>query len=158
MKHKCPQINCEYDAKSKCHLTRHIWEVHDIGKGEIYKCPQINCEYNTKRKGNLKTHMSSIHDIGDKECEICLYNVNTLIKYKDEKNKITINICRKCFNKATGFKSRSEKIMIEYLKTVVDIGSFIVLEDKILKGSECRTKRRPDLLLYCHLAKIYICL
>ena len=142
----CEEKDCKYNTKNKGDLKRHLWQVHDIGKGDIYNCEEKDCEYNTKNKSHLKRHLSIVHDIGDKECQICYKNVSSLTKYKD-KDKKEFNICRKCFNKATGYKTRPEKECVEYLLSIPQIGNYIVQKDKILKGKSCNTKRRPDLLL-----------
>jgi len=144
---KCSVKDCASTFKRKSHLKQHLWQVHDIGEGKIFKCSVKDCPYSTKDKGNLKQHLSGFHDIGEKQCEYCYSNVNSLTSFTDPKTKITNDICRKCYKTSAGYSSRIEKETVEFLKKNDRISPYIVLEDKILKGNKCNTKRRPDLLL-----------
>jgi len=142
--YKCDVEGCDHKAKKKGDLKRHKASIHNIDV-TWYKCDVEICDYKGKRKGHLKQHKSDVHDIGDKQCDICLSNVYSLTPYKD--NNGTHKICRKCFRKNTGYTTRVEKQMVEYLKTIEEIKHYIVLEDRILRGKLCNTKRRPDLLI-----------
>ena len=144
---KCTEKDCPYSTKIKSNLKQHLWEVHDIGEGKIFKCNEKDCLLTCKNKSNLKRHLSGFHDIGEKRCEYCYSNVNSLISFTDPKTKIKNDICRKCYKTSAGYSSRIEKEIVEYLKNNNRISPYIVLEDKILKGNKCNTKRRPDLLL-----------
>jgi len=141
----CP--DCEYATKSKHRLKQHCWRLHNKGEGSIFKCPQNGCKYESKDNGGVKRHLSLVHDIGTKTCECCLSNVYALTPYTDPKTEIEANICRKCYNKATGYSTRSEKQMVEFLKSVPEIEPYIVLENRMLKGDRCETRRRPDVLI-----------
>jgi hypothetical protein len=88
-----------------------------------------------------------MHDIGDKTCEYCYSNVFSLTPYEHSKSKIKSQICKKCYKTNAGFTSRIEKQMVEYLKKNDEIEPYIVLEDTIIKGNNCNTKRRPDMLI-----------
>ena len=145
--HSCDQMDCNYETKSKGDLKRHLWEVHSLGHGDIHSCDQKDCNYETKSKGHLKRHLSSTHDIGDVQCDCCVKNVYSVTKYTDPKTKKESMICRKCYRKATGFKTRSEKEMVEYLQSTPEISPYMVQNDKILKGDACNTLRRPDCLI-----------
>ena len=153
---ECTEKDCKYNTKNKSNLKRHLWEVHNIGSGEIYNCSEKDCEYNTKNKSNLTKHLSGVHDIGDKQCEYCYSNVYSLIEYEDKKTKVKSNICRKCYKTNAGFNTRIEKEMVEFLKKDERISPYIVSEDKILKGNKCNTKRRPDLLISSTIDKYII--
>ena len=144
---KCNKKNCLFSTKEKSNLKQHLWEVHEIGEGEIFQCSEKDCSYTTKRKRDLNNHLSGFHDIGEKRCEYCYSNVNSLTSFTDPKTKITNDICRKCYKTSAGYSSRIEKETVEFLKNNDRISPYIVLEDKILKGNKCNTKRRPDLLL-----------
>ena len=129
-------------------MTAHLWQVHDIGNGEIFECPQKDiCNYTCKQKSGLTSHLSRVHDIGDKECSICLKNVSATSDFKDPKTNEKMNGCRNCYKKIFGYSTRVEKQMVEFLKKDDRFGPYIILEDKIAKGVECSTKCRPDLLL-----------
>ena len=147
---KCLQENCDYECKSNGNLKRHLWEVHNIGKGKIFKCSE--CNYECKTNSHMKRHLSNVHDIGDLECPICLKMVfNLLPEYINPKittrTETIKTSCRNCYKKITGYSSRIEKQMIEYLEKNKNIQPYIMSKDKIIKGSDCNTKRRPDLII-----------
>ncbi len=135
---------CDYKCKTNGHLKMHLRNIHNIDV-EWFYCNV--CDYKCKSNSSLKTHLTNVHDIGDKECEICYKNVYSLTKYHDIIDNKTSNICRKCYNKVTGYTSRAEKQMVEFLKTNENISPYIILEDTIIRGEQCSTKRRPDLLI-----------
>ena len=144
---ECEVEDCVYKTKRKGDLNIHLWRVHNIGEGEIFECEEEGCNFETKRKCDLKTHLSGVHDIGDIECNICLKNVSKISEFIDPKSNNILNGCRKCCNKITGYSSRIEKIMVEFLKNDENINPYIILEDRIIKGTSCSTKCRPDLLI-----------
>ena len=149
---KCIEDNCNYESKSNGHLKRHLWQVHNIGDGKIFKCTEQDCDYECKSNGHLKRHLSNVHDIGDYECSICAKMVFKLLpdyinpKVTNRKD-IIVNSCRNCYKKITGFTSRIEKDMVEYIEQNETIKKYIILKDQIIKGSDCNTKRRPDLMI-----------
>ena len=149
---KCTQDNCDYECKSNSHFKRHLWQVHNIGDGKIFKCTQDNCDYESKSNSHFKRHLSTVHDIGDYECSICAKMVFKLLPdyinpKVTTKNDIIKNSCRNCYKKITGYNSRIEKDMVESLEQNETIKEYIMLKDKIIKGSDCNTKRRPDLMI-----------
>ena len=133
---KCEQTDCKYETKRKGSLKTHLFYVHNIGKGAIHYCEQINCKYYTKQKSHMKPHLSAIHDIGDETCDYCFSNVFKLYKFFDYNLAKDVEICVKCLKKNTGFNSRIEKDIVEFLKTIPEIGNYIVLEDLILKDDQ----------------------
>ena len=146
---KCTEEGCEFNCKSNGNLKRHLWQVHDIGNGKIFKCTEEGCEYNCKSNSDLKRHLSNMHDIGDYECPICYKMVNKLLpeyRIPDKIDIIKIS-CRTCYKKITGYGSRIEKQMIEFIEKDIRLKLYIYSKDKILKGSNCNTKRRPDLVI-----------
>lgn len=132
----------------KSSLKKHLWQVHDIGKGTIYDCPENGCDYKCKTKGDLKKHLEGPHDKGDKTCEICNNNVFKLNVYHDETKGVDkkLKICRKCLNRYTGYHTPKEKQMVEFIKKT-SLAPYIILQNKIIKGASCNTARRPDLTI-----------
>ena len=42
--------NCnEKDCNFKSNLKKHLWEVHSIGKGQIYNCNEKDCNVGKKK-------------------------------------------------------------------------------------------------------------
>jgi hypothetical protein len=138
---------CEYTCKAKGDIKEHEWTVHNKGNGKYFKCIVKGCKQIFKKNSRLTVHMSHVHDIGKYQCQYCIKNVFKLNNYKDPITNTTSKICRKCYNKATGFTTSKEKQMVEHLKKNEQIEPYIVLEDRILKHNKCNTKRRPDLLI-----------
>ena len=143
--HYCDQEGCEYKCKAGQNLKQHKVNIHDIDV-TWFHCEQEGCEFKTKTIGHLKRHKENIHDIGDHICDFCVCNRNSSIEYVDQHNNKS-NICRKCFNKATGKNSRIEIIWSDYLDE--HLGTIGLLSsDKSLRSQGGCTKYRPD--------KIYI--
>ena len=148
--HKC--YVCDKVSSSNSILKQHLWQVHHKGEGKIFKCPEEGCKYECKSNSNLKRHLSGVHDIGDYECHTCLKMVYKLLPdFRDpnvtNREEIIKNSCRLCFRKITGYESRVEKQMVEYIEQDIRLKPYINLKDKILKGTSCDTKRRPDLMI-----------
>ena len=91
----------------------------------------------------MNRHLERIHDIGTYKCDVCLNNRNSSIKYTD-KNNIIMLICRNCFNKLTGYKSRMELIMSKYLDKIKEIRPYLVGTDQSFKSMEGCQRYRPD--------------
>ena len=175
--HHCDQEGCEYKSKSKAHLNIHKMHIHDLDvvwhycdhEGCDYKCKdmgsikkhkanihnvdvswhhcdQEGCDYKCKDKSHLKRHKENIHDIGDHLCDFCVCNRNSSIEYVDQHNNKS-NICRKCFNKATGKNSRIEIIWSDYLDKHLGTAGLLSSDKSLISQGGC-TKYRPD--------KIYI--
>jgi hypothetical protein len=142
----CSVSDCPFSCKSKSSLKRHLWQVHNIGEGEYHNCSVSDCQYSCKSKGRLKSHLSNLHDIGDKKCSYCLKNVNKLNSHNDL-NIGKVNICKKCFNKATGYTSRKEEQMVLHIKKDPLINPYLILFNSVIKGDSCDTRRRPDCLI-----------
>jgi uncharacterized C2H2 Zn-finger protein len=140
---ECPECKMVFLATSI--LKAHRWKSHNVGTGTLHEC--THCAYSCKSSTYIKIHLSNSHDIGDKECAYCVQNVFTLNKYLDPITNTTSNICKKCYNKVTGYTTRKEHVMVDALKENKDIGPYIVLTDKIIKHNECNTLRRPDVLI-----------
>ena len=149
---KCTEEHCNFECKSKNNLTQHIWCIHNKGEGKIFKCTEEDCDFECKSKNNLTQHLSAVHDIGDYECQICFKMVFKLLPdfhnpNVNNREEIIKNACRNCFRKITDYTSRVEKQMVEYIEQDILLSPYIYSKDKILKGSSCDTKRRPDLMI-----------
>ena len=131
---------CDYKSKINGHLKRHLWQVHDLGNGKWFSCQE--CDYKCKRNGDLKQHLSYVHDIGLFECGMCLRNRNSQNEYVTKQGETTI-ICRTCYHKATGKKSRVEKVWSDYLDEHVGT-NFLLGSDRSLRGLGGCSLKRPD--------------
>ena len=58
--HTCPQEGCEYKAKERGSIKKHLASIHDIGV-IWHSCPQEGCDYKSKQRGTLKRHISRHH-------------------------------------------------------------------------------------------------
>ena len=144
---------CDFNTEYKSTLKRHKASVHNIDVRWFY-CDQPNCDHKCKHNSDLKRHLQNLHDMGDKECEICFGNCFSLTRIEsrdiDEKGFNIIvkkGVCRNCYRKMTGYKTRIEKKMVEYLREDKQIGPYIIDTDKIVRNDSCNTRRRPDLLI-----------
>src|SRR3972149_2321951 len=137
----CPE--CDYKSKSNSNIKKHLWQVHNIGEGKWFNC--TDCVSKFKSNSSLKVHLSNVHDIGDLTCNYCHKNVFRLNDYTD-KNTGKVKICRECYNKATGYSTKKEKQMVEYIKKT-ELKNYIILQNRIIKGNSCNTNCRPDLML-----------
>ena len=149
---KCTEEGCNFQCKQNHHLKSHLWSIHNIGQGEIFKCTEEGCNFECKKNSHLKRHLSGVHDVGDYECQICFKMVFKLLPdfhnpNVNNREEIIKNACRTCFRKITGYTSRVEKQMIEYIEQDILLSPYIYSKDKILKGASCDTKKRPDLII-----------
>ena len=142
----CSEDGCGYTSKNNSSLKRHLWRVHDVGEGKIFTCSEDGCDYTSKNNGDLKRHLECVHDVGTKICDYCFRNCFRRIQYKDV-NVGNVHICRKCFRKSTGFKSRAEEQMVNIFEGHPILSPYIILKDKIIAHDACDTRRRPDLLI-----------
>jgi hypothetical protein len=108
-------------------------------------CTWEGCGAAFSESGNLSKHMERIHDVGAHRCDYCLGNRNSRNQHYDEAGETDVSICRDCYRKATGFKSRVEKRWCEYtdehLGTAGLMGS-----DKSLHSLGGCSMNRPDRL------------
>jgi len=141
----CNQDGCDYKCKTSSHLKQHLWQVHSIGKGKIWKCEEIGCKYQCKAKSDFRKHLQYVHDVGDQICDYCKGNCFNRTVYND-KNVGKVKICRRCYNKITGFNCRAEEEMIKLIERS-EFSPYIILKDKIVSHDVCKTRRRPDMLL-----------
>jgi len=141
--HVCDQPNCSYKAKQAVHLKQHLSDVHDIGV-VWHVCDQPNCSYKSKKAVHLKRHLSSMHDIGQHTCAYCMGNRNSSIPFEGT-NGVVSNICRGCYNKATGKNSRAEKQWSDYLDEHIGT-AHLLASDRSMRGIGGCQLYRPDKL------------
>ena len=67
-KSKAPCDQCDYQAKNRQHLLKHIKSVHE---GVRYPCDQ--CDYQASAPYNLQRHIQSIHEGIKYPCNQCDY-------------------------------------------------------------------------------------
>ena len=141
--HVCDQPNCSYKAKKAGSLKTHLSAVHDIGV-VWHVCDQPNCSYKAKRAGHLKEHKAFVHDIGQHTCAYCMGNRNSSIPFEST-NGVVSNICRGCYNKATGKNSRAEKQWSDYLDEHIGT-QYLIGSDRSMRGIGGCQLYRPDKL------------
>jgi hypothetical protein len=140
----CDIDSCSYRAKRKLDIKQHKASIHNIDIRWTL-CPQPNCTYQTKTN-NIRRHLSLMHDIGDYQCELCIRNCAALTEWEDSKTNQTLNICRKCYRKATGYKTRIEKVLVEYLRD--NFPHPMIKQDQRVNGEACLAYR-PDIMYAC---------
>ena len=112
------------------------------------------CQYKCKQAGTLKQHKATAHDIGDHECGYCCRNRNSRNAHEDM-NSGTVHICRECYHKATGKRSRIEKEWSDYLDE--HFGTEHLLgSDRSMRGMGGCQLYRPD-KLYASPGLVLIC-
>jgi hypothetical protein len=139
--------DCNYKAKRKHNLKTHIYEIHGTNHKWFF-CQFLNCTYKSKRKRDVKRHRKFVHDIGENECEFCFEFKNSSIYYVCPKINKKTKICKSCYFKVTGKKSRDEKIWSDFLDK--NFGKkYLISSDTSLKKMDisCSLKR-PDKLYF----------
>ncbi len=132
---------CEHNTTNPYNLEDHKARMHD-GTIEI-----INCEYccnDYKGIYSYRKHIRGVHDIGDKECQLCVRKCgklhDTIIDNK------SLKICKICHNKLTGYKTRIEKVVVEYMKE--HFHGEIMKQDQFVRGEAC-LPYKPDTMYGC---------
>ena len=141
--HVCDQSGCSYKAKRAGDLIKHKASIHDIGV-VWHVCDQANCNYKAKHANHLKRHLSAMHDIGQHTCAYCMGNRNSSIPFEST-NGVVSNICRACYNKATGKNSRVEKQWSDYLDEHIGT-QYLIGSDRSMRGIGGCQLYRPDKL------------
>ena len=134
-------------------MKQHKANIHYIDVNWFY-CDQDECDFKCKNNSHLKEHKEFVHDIGKHKCDFCLNHRNSHIEYEDS-NKVKSSICRKCYQKVTGKKSRAEKIWSDYLDEHFGT-EYLLGSDKSLKSMGGCTLKRPD-KLYASPDTIFLC-
>jgi len=148
----CDQPNCGKTFEHQIRLTRHTKTFHKIDP-DWYPCEEDSCTAKFTRKDSLKIHLQNVHDIGEFECQLCIKKCAKLTKWKDPKTKKSLDICRGCYLKATGHKTRVEKEIVEWLKD--NYNQPIIKQDQRVNGEAC-LKYRPDIMYSCAINNVTI--
>ncbi|KAJ8948340.1 hypothetical protein NQ318_019325, partial [Aromia moschata] len=91
---------CFYEAKQKCHLTRHMFTHRDESETPIYRCDF--CPYKAKQKRYLTSHMLNHQPNGTYACEHCSYetrrrrNLRRHMAIHRDISKVTTYVCDLC--------------------------------------------------------------
>jgi uncharacterized Zn-finger protein len=64
------------------------------------------CERGFLRSDHLLEHRARMHDIGKYRCDYCFGNCAFRRALEDEKLGATVQVCRKCYKRATGVSER----------------------------------------------------
>jgi hypothetical protein len=102
---------CEFSCSRKGDLDAHIRGAHSGIKP--FLCGL--CSFKSVKSSNLLRHRRNVHDIGDIQCQLCQYKVASIQNYSVV-GEIDLQICRSCYKKNTGYGSRIEKHVIEYVQ------------------------------------------
>lgn len=145
-----PCTHCDFKCKESGALKNHLASIHGVGV-RWFQCSF--CEHRAKRECHLRDHIGAMHDVGELECPFCLNQVAKLVPYKDT-NHHTSQVCRKCFKKASGHKSRAEDTMVALLRQ--HFSPYFQTANKALKGELCGTLTRPDVYLTFPEAKLHL--
>jgi hypothetical protein len=116
-------------------------------------CSEIDCTSKFKTLSDLKRHNADVHDIGIHQCECCIKKCNTLTEFTDTVTNKTTKNCRKCYHKLTGYKTKIEKEIVEWLN--INFEHPAVSVDKRVNGDAC-LKYRPDIMYTCGNKKLVI--
>ena len=145
-KHKCKILRCNREYTQKCHLNRHIADVHKR-RTPKYKC-KICPEVRFKQKCDLDRHISCVHE-GEKpfKCDICESNfalksdLNRHVSNVHEKKKpFECTICKSSFT--------SFYILKTHVETVHE-------KRKLFKCSECDQDFTANSSLKVHFKRIH---
>lgn len=133
---KCIETGCNYKTKGNGNLKSHLANIHDLNVIWV-NCTETGCDFKCKQSNILKAHLEFVHDIGSHKCEVCLVNRNTHIKLDNA------FMCRRCYKKATGFTSRIEHQISDYVDK--NFGTeYLTSSDKSLKSLNGCQLYRPD--------------
>lgn len=148
--HCCEIEKCDFKFKEKSDLTQHKAAVHNINT-KWFKCDFPSCSIQTKRNADLNKHKKMVHDIGKLDCECCYKKCATLTSCVFDES--TMQSCRECYYKITGYKCSSEKIVSEWLK--INYKYPIIRANQKVNGEVC-LKYRPDIMYASENLVIYV--
>lgn len=136
--------HCEEKFKQQSILNHHQANKHGINR-RTFTCELCANEF--KQKQQLQSHLSNKHDIGPFDCQLCYKKCAKRIQWDCERTQTSQMVCRTCFQKATGSRSRVELNMVKAIKADPQLAPFVALTDKRVSHDACETRRRPDLIL-----------
>ena len=145
-KYKCKILRCNREYTQKCHLNRHVADVHKR-RTPKYKC-KICPEVRFKQKCDLDRHISCVHE-GEKpfKCDICESNfalksdLNRHVSNVHEKKKpFECTICKSSFTRFY--------ILKNHVETVHE-------KRKLFKCSECDQDFTANSSLKVHFKRIH---
>ena len=154
--YRCPQEGCEYKAKKRSHIKRHLAHIHGINV-TWHTCPQAGCEYKSKQIGDIKRHLAGVHDIGTTwhACpqEGCEYRAKDRSNIKQHLVNIhDIGVTwYPCPQKGCEYKAKQRGSIKFHLANIHDIG--VTWHTCPQEGCRYKTKRRIN--IKDHLANIH---
>jgi hypothetical protein len=139
--HTCDMDGCAYACTTSGGLVTHK-RTHTGEKP--YTCDVDGCDYACTQSSNLNTHKEGVHDIGNHECRYCSKNRNSSIPHQDAQEG-EVQLCRICFNKATGkvVNSRIELRWRQHLEQALGT-AYLLGCDKSLRSLGGCSLKRPD--------------
>jgi len=141
----CIHPGCNDKFKRAGHLKQHMSDKHDVGV-IWHPCTDPECDDKFKQAVNFRAHMASVHDVGEFVCECCVGACGVVIEVVTEHG--SMEVCRKCFKKITGCKTRKELRMRQFLlkdPALADVLPWLQRLDRRIGGEAC-TSYRPDAL------------
>jgi len=147
---KCSK--CDYASLDRSTFRRHE-EIHNERNSNMQTCPIKYCSYSSPYNFNMKQHLCVIHDIGPYQCELCTGKCAKLTQWKDPSTQKEYGVCRKCYHKVTGHKTKVEKQIVDWLHE--HFKHPMVVQDKRVMGDAC-LKYRPDIMYSCGETKLVI--
>ena len=135
--------HCNQRFKKAGNLKEHRANVHDI---DVVWHDCEHCDKRFKKAGDLKRHMAAVHDIGPYTCDICMGACGSVSEFDTPHG--SFQICRTCYKKETGCRTRKELRMRNYLLENEDLKHllpWLQRLDSVIGGNAC-TRYRPDAL------------
>lgn len=114
---------------------------------KVYNCTQ--CDFITPKNCYLRQHSAEKHGVNAKICDTCASFVYHPALFKDAATGLIASLCQHCYQRRAGHYTRVEKRVVKELKKDTEIAPYIILEDTILRGVACQTRRRPDIVISC---------
>lgn len=148
----CDQPGCGHKTKHSSSIKTHKANIHDINV-IWYHCDQHGCGFKAKQSANLKQHKAVVHDIGAFRCQLCEGACGKTTPWTCSKTLVQLDICRKCYLKSTGYKTRVEKQVVGWLQE--HFPHPIVRQDRRVQGDACLAYR-PDIMYYDGLEQLTI--
>jgi hypothetical protein len=146
--HTCLQEGCEYKAKERSQIKKHLAYTHDIGV-TWHTCPQEGCEFKAKQRIHIKTHLAGIHDIGvtwytcpQEGCEYKAKERPSIKRHLASIHDIGV-IWHTCPQEGCEYKSKQRSHLKTHLAHIHDIG--VTWHTCPQEGCEYKAKERGSL-------------